>query len=196
MSDEVTRVTELLHQWQSGRQDALDQLMPLVYNQLRVLAKHHMKNESPGHSLRATELVHEAYLELVGRDISITDRAHFYALASRMIRHILTNHGKAKRREKRGGDAPRLSLDEAVLIAEDQRDDVFEIHEALERLEAFDPRKARAVELVFFGGLDQDMAALALEISPATLRRDLRLARAWLYSELQPVGGPRQNDLC
>jgi RNA polymerase sigma factor (TIGR02999 family) len=186
MSADQGRVTELLHDWRAGRQDALDQLMPLVYDQLRVLANHHMRREDPSHTLRATELVHEAYLKLVGSDISLNDRAHFYALASRVIRHLLTNHGKAKRREKRGGGAARLSLEEAVVIGAEPQDAVLEIHEALERLEAFDPRKARVVELVFFGGLEQDLAAEALAISPATLRRELRLAKAWLYSELNP----------
>jgi RNA polymerase sigma-70 factor, ECF subfamily len=155
-------------------------------DQLRVLANHHMRKENPGHTLRATELVHEAYIRLVGSDLSLKDRAHFYALASRVIRHILTNHGKSKRREKRGGGAARISLDEVVLIAAEDQDEVLDLHEALVRLEAFDPRKARVVELVFFGGLEQDLAAEALEISPATLRRELRLAKAWLSSEMYP----------
>lgn len=189
MSVDHGQITLLLHDWQAGRQEALDQLMPLVYDQLRLLAKKHMQREKPGHTLRATELVHEAYLKLVGSDVSITDRAHFCALASRVIRHILTNHAVAKNCDKRGGGAPRLSLDEAVAISADQEDVVFEIHEALKRLEEFDERKARIVEMIFFGGVEQELAAEALAISPATLRRELRLAKAWLYSELRPATG-------
>src|SRR5262245_57987182 len=149
MSESHGRVTELLQDWRAGRRDALDELLPLVYDQLRALANRHLRNENPGHTLRATDLVHEAYLRLAGADVSLTDRAHFYALASRVIRHILANHGKAKRRDKRGGGARRLSLEEATVIGSGPSDSVVEIHEALERLEAFDPRKARAVDMVF-----------------------------------------------
>ncbi|HEY3741408.1 MAG TPA: sigma-70 family RNA polymerase sigma factor [Bryobacteraceae bacterium] len=186
MSVEADKVTALLHDWQAGRQQALDELMPLVYDQIRTLAQHHLRREKPGHTLRATELVHEAYLKLVGSDVSFTGRAHFYALASRVIRHILINHGNAKHSAKRGGGAARLALDEALQLGADPPDDsIVEVHEALERLEALDPRKAKIVEMIFFGGLEQDMAAEALSISPATLRRELRLAKAWLFRELQ-----------
>jgi RNA polymerase sigma factor (TIGR02999 family) len=179
-------VTGLLRLWSEGDRNALDRLMPLVYDQLQKLARRHMRSENSGHTLRATELVHEAYLNLAGSNLSVKDRGHFYALASRVIRQILTNHGKAKRTNKRGAGASRVPLDEAVIIGEDARDEVLEIHEALERLEVFDPRKARIVELVFFGGLEQDLAAQVMSISPSTLRRELRLAKAWLYHELYP----------
>jgi RNA polymerase sigma factor (TIGR02999 family) len=185
MSLEADRVTALLRDWQAGRQQALDELMPLVYDQIRTLAQHHLRREKPGHTLRATELVHEAYLKLVGSDVSFTGRAHFYALASRVIRHILINHGNAKHSAKRGGGAARLALDEAVQLGAEPDDSILEVHEALERLESLDPRKARIVEMIFFGGLEQDLAAEALSISPATLRRELRLAKAWLFKELR-----------
>lgn len=185
MGAEADKVTALLHDWQAGKQQALDELMPLVYDQVRVLAQHHLRREQPGHTLRATELVHEAYMKLVGSDVSFTDRAHFYALASRVIRHILINHGNAKRSAKRGGGAARLAMDEAMQIGAEPDDSILEVHEALERLEMLDPRKARIVEMIFFGGLEQDMAAEALSISSATLRRELRLAKAWLFNELQ-----------
>ena len=190
MSREPDNVTLLLHEWQSGNQEALDQLMPIVYSHLRIMASHYLSRERPDHTMRATELVHEAYLKLLGANVSLNDRAHFYALAARVIRHILVNHGKAKRSEKRGGGAAaHVPLDEAVLSGGDRYDTIAGIHEALERLEAYDPRKASVVELIFFGGLDQNLAATALSISPATLRRELRLAKAWLYNELHPAGG-------
>lgn len=194
MRDVPGHVTELLHLWSTGDQEALDRLMPLVYDQLHTLANRHMNHEDPGHTLRATELVHEAYLKLVGSDVLVQDRVHFYALASRIIRQILTNHGKAKRRHKRGGGAPRVPLEEALVTGEEGRDRVLEINEALERLEALDPRKARIVELLFFGGLEQDLAADVMKISPSTLRRELRLAKAWLYSDLHPGEVPPRDD--
>jgi RNA polymerase sigma-70 factor (ECF subfamily) len=186
MGARSNEVTELLRLWSTGHQEALDRLMPLVYDQLQTLARRHMKYENSAHTMRATELVHEAYLNLVGSNVSVQDRAHFYALASRVIRQILTNHGKAKRTHKRGGGAPRVPLEEALVVGEEGRDEVLEIHEALERLEVLDARKARIVELLFFGGLEQDLAAEVMNISPSTLRRELRLAKAWLYSELYP----------
>jgi RNA polymerase sigma-70 factor (ECF subfamily) len=196
------RITQLLRDWQSGREEAFHELMPLVYDQLRAIAARQLTAEQPGNTLRATELVHEAYLRLVGADISFADRAHFYAVSARLIRRILIDHARKRQRDKRGGGATRISLEEDLLITPDSADTVLAIHEALERLEALDPRKARIVELVFFGGLEQDLAAVALHISPATLRRDLRLARAWLYNELrqlekgsdtQPVGTPSKR---
>ena len=185
MSVDRDQVTALLQDWQAGRQEALDELMPLVYDQIRTLAEHHLRRENPGHTLRATELVHEAYLKLVGSDVSFSGRAHFYALASRVIRHILINHGSAKHSAKRGGGAVRLALDHAPEIGTEPDDAIVEVHEALERLESLDPRKAKIIEMIFFGGLEQSIAAEALSISPATLRRELRLAKAWLFNELR-----------
>ncbi|MGI8744924.1 MAG: ECF-type sigma factor [Bryobacteraceae bacterium] len=178
-------ITELLRDWQGGQKEALDQLMPMVYDRLRSLASRQLSAENPGHSLSATALVHEAYVKLVDTDLDFQDRAHFYALCARMIRRILIDHARANRRLKRGGDAIRLDLDEAVLLTDQTPDWLLALHAALESLAAFDSRKAEIVEMIFFGGMEQDSAAAVLKISPATLRRDLRLARAWLYSELR-----------
>jgi RNA polymerase sigma factor (TIGR02999 family) len=189
-SPETSAVTRLLREWQSGRKEALDELMPLVYDKLRALADGYMRSENPGHTLRATALVHEAYMRLVGSDISFEDRSHFYAISARMMRRILIDHAKGHLRGKRGGGAAKVELDENSAIALDQPEMLLAIHEALERLAALDPRKAEILELIYFGGMEQDMAAAALKISPATLRRDLRLAKAWMYNELRPASQP------
>jgi RNA polymerase sigma factor (TIGR02999 family) len=186
-SDQITR---LLHDWRGGRPEALGELMPLVYDQLRVLARSHLNRENPGHTLRPTELVHEAFLKLAGSQPSLEDRAHFYALASTIIRHMLSNYGKAKRTQKRGSGAAGLPLDEEIVPGVTPAPVPFsEIDEALERLHLLDPRKARLVDLTYFAGLDQEQAAETVGISPATVRRELRLAKAWLYNELHPDAG-------
>ena len=189
MNANPNEITRLLHEWRDGRSEALDQLMPVVYEQLRLLAGHQLRNEAPGHTLRATELVHELYLKLLGSEAAIQDRAHFYALASRIIRHMLTNHGAAKRTQKRGGGAVKEPLDRALEIGESPNDEVLEINQSLERLEALDPRKARLVEMTYFGGMDQDLAAEVLGVSARTVRRELLLAKAWLYNDLSSVEG-------
>jgi RNA polymerase sigma-70 factor, ECF subfamily len=180
-------VLTLIQESRAGNGHALDQLMPLVYEQLRSIARRQMIWEKPGHSLRATDLAHEVYLKMVGGEISFVDQAHFYALAAKLSRQVLLDHAKARRRQKRGGGAVKVALEEGAAITVDDPETFLAIHQALERLEQLDPRKAEIVELVYFGGLQQDMAAAALSISPATLRRDLRLARAWLYNELRTV---------
>jgi len=195
MNAEPAEIAELIHNWQAGRRDALDHLMPLVYDRLRMLANHHLKKEIPGHSLRATELVHEAYLKLLGANADIEDRAHFYALASRIMRHMLLNYGKAKRRQKRGGGAVRLSLtDELLTAGTDGSVEFLEIDQALDRLAELDRRKARLVELTFFGGLEQEEAGKALGVSPATVRRERRLAKAFLYQQLRDLPPPENDE--
>jgi RNA polymerase sigma-70 factor (ECF subfamily) len=184
MNPNPTEIAELIQDWQAGHQEALDALMPLVYDQLRLLANYHLKREAPGHSLRATELVHEAYMKLLASNAAIGDQAHFYALASRIIRHMLVNYGKAKRTQKRGGGALRLPLQDEVVGGKPATVEFVEFDQALDRLAAIDPRKARLVELTFFGGMEQEQAAKAVGISPATVRRELRLAKAFLYQEL------------
>ena len=194
MDAKPAEIAELIHNWQAGRRDALDHLMPLVYDRLRMLANHHLKKEAPGHSLRATELVHEAYLKLLGSNADVEDRAHFYALASRIMRHMLVNYGKTKRRQKRGGGAVRLSLNDELMTPESEGAVEFlEIDQALDRLAEVDPRKARLVELTFFGGLEQDEAGKAVGISPATVRRELRLAKAFLYQQLRDSSPPPEE---
>ena len=188
MNSSACDIAELLRNWEEGRREGLDLLIPLVYDRLRALANHHLRKEAPGHSLRATELVHEAYLKLLGANANIVDQVHFYALASRIMRHMLLNYGKAKKRQKRGGGAGRLVLNERLISEEKEGPvDFLEIDQALDRLAKVDARKARLVELTFFGGLEQEEAAKAVGISPATVRRELRLAKAFLYQQLREL---------
>jgi len=177
-------ITRLLRSWSGGNRNALDQLMPVVYRELRKLAARCLSSERPGHSLRATALVNEVYLKLAQSEMAFNDRVHFYALASRMLRHILVDHAKANRREKRGGDAQRIPIDEAIVYGPETPPEILELDEALKRLAAEDQRKADLIEMLYFGGLTYDEAAEALQISPATVHRELKFAKAWLYREL------------
>ncbi len=177
-------VTRLLQDWRGGDAEALDRLTPLVYDSLRRLAGRYMRGERADHTLQATAVVHEAYAQLVGMDVAWQDRAHFYALAARMMRRILVDYARAQRRAKRGGDLARITLAESQLAAQTGDLDLLALDDGLQRLAAFDERKARVVELHFFAGLNYDETAAALGISAATVDRDLRLAKAWLYREL------------
>ena len=177
-------ITGLLKAWGDGEPDAMDQLMSLVYPRLRELAERRMYLESPGHTMRPTELVHEAYLKLVGQELSANDRGHFYAICAQAMRRILIDHAKAQLRAKRGGGGTVKAL-EGLDVADPQTPErMIEIHQALDQLAEFDGRKAQAVELCVFGGFEQGVAAEVLNISPATLRRELKLAKAWLYRAL------------
>ncbi|MGE0461911.1 MAG: sigma-70 family RNA polymerase sigma factor [Vicinamibacterales bacterium] len=176
--------TMLLLAWRGGDRAALDQLLPVVYEELGGLARRALRGERPEHTLQTRALVHEAYLRLVDADISFQDRAHFMAVAARTMRRILVDHARARRRDKRGGDAIRIDLDKVDLPAPDRRLDILELHEALERLATFDSRKSAIVELHFFGGLSYDETAEAVGVSPATVDRELRMAKAWLRVEL------------
>lgn len=179
-------VTVLLQQWSEGNKEALDQLMPIVYAQLRKLAAYSLRGERPNHTLRATELVHEAYLKLVGSETPWQNRAHFYAVAATVLRHILVDHAKTNRRQKRGGDAEKIPLDEAVLVGPEVSSEVMSLDEALKRLAATDARKSQIVELSFFGGMTLEEIAAVLNISDKTVHRELRVAKAWLHRELSP----------
>ena len=179
------KLTQLLGEWQAGNSQALDDLMPLVYDQLRNVANRYMRAERPGHTLRATAVVHEAYMRLAGSDISFENRAHFYAVAARMMRRILLDWAKSNHRKKRGGEAAKVQLDESLDLGTTSSEKLIEIDLALQRLAAFDPRKADLVEMLFFGGLTQEEAAAVLQISVATLNRELKMAKAWLYNELR-----------
>jgi RNA polymerase sigma factor (TIGR02999 family) len=183
-------ITQLLAQWSSGQREAMDQLIPLVYQQLLSLARRRMSFEASGHSLRPTELVHEAYLRLIRSEIPAKNRAHFYAICAQLMRRILVDHARASLREKRGGGAVKVPLEEMDVASAGTPEQVLAIHQALEKLAELDTRKAQVVELVVFGGVEQDIAAEALDISPATLRRDLKLAKAWLY---QSISHQRQS---
>ncbi len=184
-------VTQLLRAWQDGDGDAVDRILPLVYDELHRIAHGAMRQESPGHTLQTTALVHEAYVRLVSTDLEWESSGHFLRVAARAMRRILVDHARARKTAKRGGGAPVLVLDslESVVAAESRADDVLALDDALERLFALDERKGRIVELCYFGGLTYDEIADTLGISPATVHRDLRMARAWLYSELREDEG-------
>ncbi len=174
----------MLRQWSNGNKQALDELMPFVYDQLRRLASNCLRAERPDHTLRATALVHEAYVRLVDSDVEWQDRVHFFAVSARMLRRILVDHAKSNNRQKRGGEFQKIPLDEAMIVGPQSDKAIVELDEALQRLAAQDLRKSELVELLFFGGLTYDEAAAALKISPATVHRELTLAKAWLYREL------------
>jgi RNA polymerase sigma-70 factor, ECF subfamily len=177
-------VTRLLKEWGSGNKEALDELMPVVYQQLRKLASICLRSERSDHTLRATALVHEAYLRLVDADVVWQDRVHFFAVSARLLRRILVDHAKANNRQKRGGGAEALSLDEAVMIGPQMTGGIVELDMALQRLAGLDQRKSEIIELLCFGGLTYDETAAALKISPATVHRELKMAKAWLHREL------------
>lgn len=180
-------VTQLLVEWQNGNQKALDQLIPLVYEELRAIAGRYLSRESPSHTLQSTALVHEAYFKLIGqRRVQWQNRAHFFGIAAQMMRRILVDHARHQHREKRGGPAPKLSLDEAIAQAEPEADvDLLALDEALTALAEIDPRGARIIELRFFSALTIDETAEVLDISAGTVKRDWSAARAWLYREMR-----------
>lgn len=180
---ETRSITQLLADSRSGDGAALDRLMPLVYDELRRLAGSYMRNESVGHTLQPTALVHDAYLRLVNSDIELQDRAHFFAVAARLMRRILVDHARAKGRQKRGG-ALRVTLAESLDAAIGPDLDILDLEDAILRLSEIDERKGKVVELHFFGGLSYHETAEALGISPATVDRELRFAKAWLHHEL------------
>ncbi|MGH9630291.1 MAG: sigma-70 family RNA polymerase sigma factor [Bryobacteraceae bacterium] len=178
-------VTRLLINWRNGDQQALEQLMPLVYGELRKLANRYLRRERSDHTLQSTALVHEAYLRLVDqRSVQWQNRAHFFGVAAQMIRRILVDHARGHQTSKRGGGAPKLSLDEAVAVAEKRDLDLVALDDALNGLAAIDPQQSRIVELRFFAGLSIEDTAEVLGISPATVKRDWTIAKAWLYRDM------------
>jgi len=181
---ESPSVTKLLREWSSGDKAALDQLIPVVYQQLHKLASRCLRGERPEHTLRATALVNEAYLRLVDADVQWQDRVHFFAVSARMLRRILVDHAKANKRQKRGGGAHMIPLDEAIIVGPQSSPGIVELDAALERLASQDQRKCQIVELLCFAGLTYDETSAALNISPATVHRELKLAKAWLHREL------------
>jgi RNA polymerase sigma factor (TIGR02999 family) len=179
-------VTRLLREWQRGKRSAFDDLMPLVYDELRRIAASLMRSERGAHTLQATALVHEAYARLAGGAASASDRVHFMSLAARVMRRVLVDHARARGRAKRGGGDIRVTLVEAELVAPGSADQVVEIDEALDRLLQLDERKARALEMKAFGGMTHEEIAGVLHVSVPTIERDLRMAKAWLRAELAP----------
>jgi len=174
----------LLVRWQGGEADALNEAVPYLHAELRRMAAHFMRGENAGHTLQSTALVNEAYLKLVDVELELEDRAHFLALASRIMRRILVDHARSKHRQKRSPGQPLLSLNESIMLAEDGDPRLVDLDEALNKLEAFDARLARTVELVYFGGLTTQEAADLLGISRVTLNKDMNLAKAWLTNEI------------
>ncbi len=180
-------VTRILQACGKGDQQAFDKLMPVVYEELRRLAKQHLRRERPDHTLQATALVHEAYLRLVDqRAVTWQNRAHFFGVAAQLMRRILVDYARRRQAAKRGGAALKVSLNELVLAAEERSEEVVALDEALERLAAMDPRQGRVVELRIFSGLTVEETAEVLGISPATVKREWTMARAWLSREIRP----------
>ena len=183
--DAQGEITELLHEFSGGDRDALGRLMPRVYDELKVIAHSHMSHERPGHTLSATAVVHEAYLRLAELDrMNWHDRNHFFAVASQAMRRVLVNHAVARNTLKRGGKAPRTELSENMGFDQRDLDGILALHEALDRLRALEPRQVRVVECRFFGGMNVEETAAGLGLSPATVKRDWSVARAWLNREL------------
>ena len=189
MSEAGGNVTLLLDQLSKGNREAINELVPLVYGELRRIAGAYMRREQAGHTLQATGLVNEAYLRLVaGSGGNWQNRAHFFGIAANTMRQILLDHARKKHAEKRGGEeARRVDIDMALLVAEDSLEDVIAVDEVLTRLEKLDARQARLVELRFFGGLGEDEAAEVLGISKSTLKREWRSAKAWLSREMTSI---------
>ena len=176
-------VTDLLLAWRAGHREALDRLIPLVHEELRRLAGSCMRGERPDHTLQATALVNEAYMRLVDADVDWQSRAHFFGIAARLMRQVLVDYARRRGRAKRSGR--KVSLDESVLVAPERSAEIVALDDALTAFARHDERASRVVELHYFGGLTYDEVATVLDISPATVDRDLRLAKAWLYRELR-----------
>lgn len=182
-------VTELLLSWSQGEQGALDKLIPIVHNELSRLAHYYMAGERSGHTLQTTALVNEAYLRLVDSSrVHWQNRAHFFAVSAQLMRRILVDFARSRNYEKRGGGAQQVSLDESMIVSEDRDGDLVALDNALTGLAVVDHRKSRVVELRFFGGLTEQEAAEVLKVSAETVRRDWRLARAWLLREMGSQG--------
>jgi RNA polymerase sigma-70 factor, ECF subfamily len=184
-------ITRLLLESNQGDLRAREELIPLVYDELRRLAASYLRRERSDHTLQATALVHEAYLRLVEqKDVQWRNRAHFFGVAAEMMRRVLVDHARGHMAEKRGGGLARIPLTEAVAMASERPAQLMALDEGLTRLEAFDPRQGRVVELRVFGGLSVDEAAQVLEVSPATIKRDWALAKAWLLREIRHAEQP------
>jgi RNA polymerase sigma factor (TIGR02999 family) len=185
MSDSPQDVTQLLAKWKSGDQGALEDLTPLVYNELRRLARAYLRRERPDHTLEGTALVHEAYLRLIDqRQVEWRNRNHFFALAAELIRRILVDHARARVAAKRGGSNLKLSLDESIAPAEEKDLDLVALDDALKALANADSQQSRIVELRYFAGLTIEETADVLSISPATVKRDWAMAKAFLKREM------------
>jgi len=179
-------ITQLLERWSQGDEEALDQLMPLVYGELRRLAGAYLRRERSNHTLQSTALVHEAFMRLVQQqDVQWRNRAHFYAIAAQMIRRILVDYARSQHAEKRGSGAIKLALDEAMAVPQTGADiDLLGLNDALDRLAELDERQGKIVELRFFAGLSIEETAEVMHLSPASIKREWQTARAWLFREM------------
>lgn len=185
MSPPPENVTQLLIAWNGGDKDALDKLLPIVYDELRRQAARYLRRERPGHTLQTTALIHEAYLRLIDqKSVHWQNRAQFFGIAAQMMRRILVDHARTKHRAKRGGSDIRVSLTDATSVTKDPDLDLVELDDALNRLAEIDPQQGKIVELKFFSGLNVEETAAALQISPATVKRDWKVAKAWLHREI------------
>jgi RNA polymerase sigma factor (TIGR02999 family) len=186
-------VTQLLVAWSNGEQDALEKLIPLVYNELHRLAHRYMDRERREHTLQSTALVHEAYERLIDlKGVSWQNRAHFFAVSAQLMRRILVDYARSRRFSKRGGEWRQVPLNEAVAVFRDRRTDIVALDDALRALAGIDPRKSRVVEIRFFGGLSIKETAEVLNVSQETVLRDWRLAKVWLLRQLSQGDGKRE----
>jgi RNA polymerase sigma factor (TIGR02999 family) len=184
MSPQAHDVTSLLVASSNGDQEALNQLLPLVYDELRRLADRYLHRERSDHTLQATALVHEAYLRLIDQRVSWANRAHFFGVAAEMMRRILIDHARSRQAAKRGSGGIKISLDDVLDLTDERAADLIALDDALKALAEFDPQKAKIVELRFFGGLSIEETAAVLGLGTATITRQWRLSKAWLYHEL------------
>jgi RNA polymerase sigma factor (TIGR02999 family) len=192
MSAPGDNVTLLLAQLREGNREAASQLIPLIYNEMRRMAGAYMQRERPGHTLQATALVHEAYMRLAGgRPAPWQNRAHFFAVAAHVMRQVLVDHARRRHSSKRGGgNARKIDIDAEALIGVENIEDVIALDEALDRLARLDPRQSRLVEMRFFAGLDVEQLAEVMGVSPTTIKREWRSAKAWLHGELTLLKSP------
>jgi len=180
-------ITALLTEWSGGDQAALDKLFPLVYGELHKMASSYMRHERSDHVLQTTALVHEAYLRLAGQEnVSYHTRAHFFAVAAQVMRHILIDYARGRSRAKRGEDVSPLELSDVAVISNDRAQELIAVNSALDKLAAVDARKGRVFEMRYFGGMSVEEAAEVLQVSPITVARDWRMAKAWLRREMAP----------
>jgi RNA polymerase sigma factor (TIGR02999 family) len=188
MSD-AHSVTQLLEQWNNGDRAALDKLMPLIYEELRKMARRYMSQQNAGHTLQTTALIHEAYLRMVKqKEKHFQNRAHFFGVAAQAMRHILVDYARTRRTAKRGGGIRPISLEEAALVTPERASELVAFDEALKELEELSQRQSRVVELRYFGGLSVEETATVLKVSPETVMRDWTMAKTWLHRALQPAG--------
>ncbi len=179
-------VTELLRQWRSGDEEALDKLTPLIYDELHRLAHQYISRERPGHTLQTTALVNEAYLRLVEQnDVDWESRAHFFAVSAQLMRHILVDYARQHAAAKRGGEFQKVALNGEVIVSRERAAELVALDEAMHALHEIHPRRSKVVELRYFGGLNNKEASQVLKVSETTIERDWRFAKAWLYRELQ-----------